>query len=434
MKKFCCCLAVLGLAATAFAGDRELRLGRKAPADQQPTMKRYGKVDAQGRLIGGWVEAKGGIAGACDDGTKLFDSFEADAAENPVDGAINGGYDPCCDLNGTSCSATFASLRWYFGDSFCASNNVDDFVLDAGNVGMDAGRILYAWQWWVTGPGSAERCIVLTQIWDVFDGTCAGPPAASFVDGVIVEWVNFDSDGDGTNDQLSNGNGYYAAGVDICSPELALPADGSGAYRFLYANDLIDSDGDGTLDTLVLATCAQQMLWADKGPNPGTHTPPIWLDTWTCPDVPPQPLTDCTVDSNGDGSIGCDITGDGTSDNVPDGVFLGCECFPAAFGICPSNTIGAGLNTMFAMFKFSAVGCAGGGFICGDANCDGTVDSFDIAAFTLCLTNPTLYATTFPGCDPACTCDTDCNGAVDSFDIAGFVAALTGAGCPNPCP
>ncbi|MBN2447178.1 MAG: hypothetical protein JXO22_10645 [Phycisphaerae bacterium] len=66
----------------------------------------------------------------------------------------------------------------------------------------------------------------------------------------------------------------------------------------------------------------------------------------------------------------------------------------------------------------------------GDANCDDSVDVFDIDAFVLALTNPTQYQQQFDYCDMSLA-DTNCDGLVDVFDIDSFVQCVTGT-CP-PC-
>jgi hypothetical protein len=61
----------------------------------------------------------------------------------------------------------------------------------------------------------------------------------------------------------------------------------------------------------------------------------------------------------------------------------------------------------------------------GDLNCDGTVDFGDINPFVLALTNPGVYATTYPDCD-ILNGDINGDGSVDFGDINPFVQLLTG--------
>lgn len=66
--------------------------------------------------------------------------------------------------------------------------------------------------------------------------------------------------------------------------------------------------------------------------------------------------------------------------------------------------------------------------LCGDMNCDGVLDVFDIDPFVQALLHPSEYATNNPNCDPAVG-DLDGSGAIDVFDIDPFVQALLGGGC-----
>jgi len=66
-----------------------------------------------------------------------------------------------------------------------------------------------------------------------------------------------------------------------------------------------------------------------------------------------------------------------------------------------------------------------GSFVCGDLNCDGSVDFGDINPYVLALTDPAAYGATFPACD-VLNADINGDGAVDFGDINPFVALLTG--------
>lgn len=69
----------------------------------------------------------------------------------------------------------------------------------------------------------------------------------------------------------------------------------------------------------------------------------------------------------------------------------------------------------------------------GDLNCDGQVSFGDINAFVLRLSNPSAYATTFPGC-PNGNGDINGSGAVAFDDINPFVALLSNNPLPIVCP
>ena len=61
----------------------------------------------------------------------------------------------------------------------------------------------------------------------------------------------------------------------------------------------------------------------------------------------------------------------------------------------------------------------------GDMNCDGLVSVGDIGPFVLALTNPSGYASAFPGCD-ILNGDVNNDGAVSVGDIGPFVLLLSG--------
>ena len=65
----------------------------------------------------------------------------------------------------------------------------------------------------------------------------------------------------------------------------------------------------------------------------------------------------------------------------------------------------------------------------GDADCDGTVNVFDIDPFVMALTDLPAYTAQY-GC--AANADCNCDGAVNVFDIDAFVSCMIGE-CPD-CP
>ncbi|MBN2448314.1 MAG: hypothetical protein JXO22_16425 [Phycisphaerae bacterium] len=69
------------------------------------------------------------------------------------------------------------------------------------------------------------------------------------------------------------------------------------------------------------------------------------------------------------------------------------------------------------------------GPVCGDSNCDGVVDVFDIDSFVMAITQPADYAIYYPTCD-ILTADADGDGNADVFDIDPFVIAMTAGRCP----
>jgi hypothetical protein len=61
-----------------------------------------------------------------------------------------------------------------------------------------------------------------------------------------------------------------------------------------------------------------------------------------------------------------------------------------------------------------------------DANCDGSVNGFDIDPFVLALGNLQDWLDAGYTCDPLCVLDINGDGAVNGFDIDGFVACIAG--------
>ena len=64
-------------------------------------------------------------------------------------------------------------------------------------------------------------------------------------------------------------------------------------------------------------------------------------------------------------------------------------------------------------------------YACGDLNCDGEVNLFDIDPFVVALTVPSQYAQLYPDCDLTLA-DVNGDGWIDLFDVGPFVALLTG--------
>jgi hypothetical protein len=62
-------------------------------------------------------------------------------------------------------------------------------------------------------------------------------------------------------------------------------------------------------------------------------------------------------------------------------------------------------------------------YVCGDLNCDGVRDGYDVSAFVLALVNPVGYEAAYPDCN---ILNADCNGdgSLNALDIDPFVSAL----------
>ncbi|MBU0638796.1 MAG: hypothetical protein KKB50_08025 [Planctomycetes bacterium] len=69
---------------------------------------------------------------------------------------------------------------------------------------------------------------------------------------------------------------------------------------------------------------------------------------------------------------------------------------------------------------------------CGDANCDGATNGFDIDHFIDALNmSPGEWDNTYPNCDRICAADTNGDEVVNGFDIAGFILAVDTGICPR---
>jgi hypothetical protein len=62
----------------------------------------------------------------------------------------------------------------------------------------------------------------------------------------------------------------------------------------------------------------------------------------------------------------------------------------------------------------------------GDMNCDDAINTLDIEAFVMALTDPDGYETTYPDCD-LLLADLNGDDSVNSLDIEAFVSLLTGS-------
>lgn len=67
--------------------------------------------------------------------------------------------------------------------------------------------------------------------------------------------------------------------------------------------------------------------------------------------------------------------------------------------------------------------------LCGDANCDGLFNNFDIDPFFLALFDPAEWQAQFPGCN-ILNLDVNQDGRLNSFDIDFFFQFLVAGGCP----
>ncbi len=211
----------------------------------------------------------------------------------------------------------------------------------------------------------------------------AGAGISLWVGGITFEWCTF-----ANNSATTEGGGVYGgANYENCTfYGNAAPVAGGiqGGGTLDHTIVAFGTDGEAMLGTVTL-TCCDVYGNAD---GPGTAGPQLWfngniaLDPLFCD----APADDFTLD--------CDSPCAAFSDPNP-------EC----------DLIGAW-----------NVGC---GYELGDMNCNCVVGFDDINPFVMALTDPALYATTYPGCDPL-NGDLSGNDEFGFEDINPFVALLVG--------
>lgn len=289
-----------------------------------------------------------------------FDSLELDGGFPgfPTDGAAGGGYDPDCGMG---------SARWFFEPTYCNLYAVNDLTVAPGQAGARADRAAFAW-YVEPNRDLSQRCTVLLFTAEDFDETCAGPPSAGGFPGVIYEFL-----------LPPDAGGYLFSHVNLGGTGLfhQMPLDGCGAVRFIIADHFDPRTGE----IVPFSRRAQPMLWGTKNPdgtNPSRQGPIQWND---------------------------DAPADGVH-TAPD------ECYDHSYGVCPDPL---GLAVSF-------YACGGPMIQPGDANCDGTVDFFDLDPFLDCLQNQTA---------PCALSAVDLNhdGALDYFDLGPFIECVLAGGC-----
>lgn len=120
------------------------------------------------------------------------------------------------------------------------------------------------------------------------------------------------------------------------------------------------------------------------------------------------------------------LPGDANANGAKNYVVAGNFLYASWFGSLRLYNVNNFANPVLlsSVVATCAATCAGGGTassVRGDANCDGTVNNFDIDAFVLALLSPAAYQAQFPGCLGA---DVDGDGRVTNFDTDPFTTLL----------
>ena len=335
-RSICACVGLCAAAASVAAQGEKPQL-QKLDNAIEVTPQRVAKVrfeNGSARVVSDWTDYKGGDVSRWAE-YRVFDCF----GDNDSDGFMDdtGG----CFTNSTS--------RWFFGTTYCnmfvsADHTVwENTVLVAGFF-----RIDFAWQWTCAGFGT-ETCIVAVLTQESL------PCEADSFD--YSGWVlDFGS--------LScNPGGYYYTNIDLSTDTWPIPTGGTGSHILLFAQDQTTSGG------LVLATCAQPMLWG--------------------------------TDYCGDRQRGTQVTEQYDDEYPSDGTHTTDECYTYSLGLCP--------DPLGAMVQFWGEASSGGLCLLADFNRDGFVNTLDVLAFLISWNRK----------DDETDCHRDC--VVDTRDLVCFL-------------
>lgn len=371
-------IVAVGLAAAVGFGQNVLPELRPVTGPlRSVSAKRAARIQSDGTMLGGWIELGGATASVMECSKKLcYDSFEPDLSGKPSEGY------------GEICTVEDPSRRWWHGADFCGMIFADDMITCPSCADETSHRVQFGFYLGAcpNGQGGKDKVYIAINTADKFD--CDG--------------FDLDSDGsvDSALDDIYDGivwelieplacNEFYTVSLELCQAEpslsLQLPFDGVGGFQVTIARDYIDTNGDGTLDTLIPSECAQPLIWGNKEENPSQQTSDWWVDM------------------------------------NQDELFSTDECTPLTGRPCPPI-----LGTMIAFYSskeglvgfepLTGIGCNGQCNPC-DANCDGSVDLLDVEPFIKLLLGTD---------EPCLQCAGDVNGdgSVDLSDVEAFISCL----------
>ncbi|MGE0481531.1 MAG: hypothetical protein AB7Q17_13770 [Phycisphaerae bacterium] len=393
MRRMFVLVTLVATSAAAFGDLQGRRMVGKLYA------REYAVLGPNGEIAQDWTPiTPPAIAGVTCSGGLGFDAAELTVGTaDPV-----GGECTPAGIGGTP------DTRLWFGPTYNAFRTVEDIRVGPAAAGQRVGWIA-ALMNWLPGAGQTQNLMVVVRAFDACDFTCAGPPAVPATGGLWAVIFNFGPVVDGSG-------GYYILNMDLCTaPDfIRFPADGEGAYEFIYAQ----AASLGPPLTFTNPTRANTMFWGFRDDD----TVPNDMDPLIRPGHPADPVNPPSNLVWND-----DTPADGQFNDPANECFL----LPSLNGVAPACLH---INTETAWsWWLAGVPDPCNAFIRGDSNCDGAVNAFDIDPFVLAIVNPDGpggYTETFPNCDLICANDIDQDGNVNAFDIDGFVQCVVDGACP----
>lgn len=262
-----------GVASVAVAGEKPDLQKIGAGMNVEPVrIAKAAYENGQFVKVGEWMDYNGGGNSRVAE-TRVFDCFgDADS-----DGFMDGGL---------ACGLGADSSRWYFGTGYCNMFvSADHTVWDQTDLDAGFARIDFGWFWTCAGFGT-ETCVIGVFTQDSSPADACEPNSFDY-SGWLLDFGTLSC----------NPGGYYYTNVDISNTGTwQIPSGGSGSHLLVFGQEVT------TGGAILLATCAQPMLWGtsendrgtqsteqfdDDNPVSGTHTLPTECYTYSfglCPD------------------------------------------------------------------------------------------------------------------------------------------------------
>lgn len=190
-RAVCCALSgsLAAMATVDVCSQNDPRLQASIDPPVRATPKRIAAIDADGKIIGDWVEYvdRPRTASECP-GELVFDTFWPD----PITGF---------PTDGNLCYPTFTpSTRWYFGCDYHSPLHYDDATFLPTKRPIS--RYQFAWMW-----GLTDTLIVRVSIYDMSAAgiQCERVPIGAFRGGFLIHY-----------EDLMMTCGYYFDDIDLC--------------------------------------------------------------------------------------------------------------------------------------------------------------------------------------------------------------------------